>query len=159
MSALEIYCRPLTTWPRDLTRSRKSSPFKTRFEMTLRKLTHCRRWTDNLHAIALTLERLRLADLYGVTKRGEQYAGWKMLPGPITAAAGQKPTMSIDAAARFVAGLTGADAPALIRNRATWEKAFREAARMCHPDKAPQDGRWEQLEQAAQLLNGLHSKK
>lgn len=33
-------------------------------------------WKDNLRGIALTLERLRLVDLYGVTKSGEQYKGW-----------------------------------------------------------------------------------
>lgn len=38
-----------------------------------------RRWEDNLRAIALALEALRRVDRYGVTKRGEQYAGWKQL--------------------------------------------------------------------------------
>ena len=34
-------------------------------------------WQDNLRAIALGLEALRAVDRYGVTKRGEQYAGWR----------------------------------------------------------------------------------
>ena len=37
-------------------------------------------WTENLRAIALGLEALRKVDRYGVTSRGEQYAGWKALP-------------------------------------------------------------------------------
>lgn len=37
-------------------------------------------WRDNLRAIALGLEALRAVDRYGVTKRGEQYAGWRQLP-------------------------------------------------------------------------------
>lgn len=37
-------------------------------------------WQDNVRAIALGLEALRAVDRYGVTKRGEQYAGWKQLP-------------------------------------------------------------------------------
>ncbi len=37
-------------------------------------------WQDNLRAIALGLHALRAVDRYGVTKRGEQYAGWKALP-------------------------------------------------------------------------------
>ena len=37
-------------------------------------------WTDNLRAIALGMEALRKVDRYGVTKRGEQYTGWKALP-------------------------------------------------------------------------------
>lgn len=40
------------------------------------------RWPENLRAIALALEALRKVDRYGVTKRGEQYAGWKALPAP-----------------------------------------------------------------------------
>jgi hypothetical protein len=37
-------------------------------------------WQDNVRAIALALEALRKVDRYGVTKRGEQYAGWLALP-------------------------------------------------------------------------------
>lgn len=40
-------------------------------------------WDENVRAIALALEALRKVDRYGVTQRGEQYAGWKALPaGP-----------------------------------------------------------------------------
>lgn len=38
-----------------------------------------RTWQDNVRAIALALEALRKVDRYGVTQRGEQYAGWKAL--------------------------------------------------------------------------------
>jgi hypothetical protein len=37
------------------------------------------KWQDNVRAIALGLESLRAVDRYGITKRGEQYAGWKAL--------------------------------------------------------------------------------
>jgi hypothetical protein len=37
-------------------------------------------WQNNLRAIALSLEALRKVDRYGVSKRGEQYRGWKALP-------------------------------------------------------------------------------
>lgn len=36
-------------------------------------------WQDNVRGVALALEALRKVDRYGVTKRGEQYAGWKQL--------------------------------------------------------------------------------
>lgn len=39
-------------------------------------------WQDNVRALALALEALRKVDRYGVTKRGEQYAGWKQLAAP-----------------------------------------------------------------------------
>lgn len=37
-------------------------------------------WQDNVRAIALSLQALRAVDRYGVSKRGEQYRGWKALP-------------------------------------------------------------------------------
>lgn len=40
-------------------------------------------WQDNVRAIAKGLEALRAVDRYGVTKRGEQYAGWKQLPAGV----------------------------------------------------------------------------
>ena len=36
-------------------------------------------WKDNLRAIALALDALRAVDRYGVSKRGQQYAGWAQL--------------------------------------------------------------------------------
>ena len=40
-------------------------------------------WQSNVRAIALALEALRKVDRYGVTRRGEQYTGWKALPAEI----------------------------------------------------------------------------
>lgn len=37
-------------------------------------------WDENLRGIALSLEAQRKMDRYGVTRNGEQYAGWKALP-------------------------------------------------------------------------------
>lgn len=37
-------------------------------------------WHDNVRAIALAMQALRAVDRYGVSKRGEQYVGWKALP-------------------------------------------------------------------------------
>lgn len=36
-------------------------------------------WDDNLRGIALAMEALRKVDRYGVSKRGEQYQGWRQL--------------------------------------------------------------------------------
>ncbi len=36
-------------------------------------------WRANVRAVALGLEALRAVDRHGVTRRGEQYAGWKAL--------------------------------------------------------------------------------
>lgn len=37
-------------------------------------------WEANLRAIALSMEALRAVDRYGVSKRGEQYRGWRAIP-------------------------------------------------------------------------------
>lgn len=37
-------------------------------------------WQDNVRAIALSLNALRAVDRYGVSRRGEQYRGWRALP-------------------------------------------------------------------------------
>lgn len=36
-------------------------------------------WQQNLRAVALAMEALRKVDRYGVSKRGEQYRGWRQL--------------------------------------------------------------------------------
>jgi hypothetical protein len=40
----------------------------------------CERWEHNVRAIALGLEALRAVDRHGITRRGEQYAGFRALP-------------------------------------------------------------------------------
>lgn len=39
----------------------------------------CERWEHNVRSVALGLEALRAVDRFGITKHGEQYAGWKQL--------------------------------------------------------------------------------
>jgi hypothetical protein len=36
-------------------------------------------WQDNVRALALGLDALRKVDRYGISKRGQQYTGWKAL--------------------------------------------------------------------------------
>lgn len=43
-----------------------------------------RSWEDNLRAIALSMEALRAVDRYGVSRRGEQYRGWRQLTAGAT---------------------------------------------------------------------------
>lgn len=120
----------------------------------------CQKWEDNIYAIALTLERLRLADIYGVTGRGEQYAGWKMLPGPITAGGEASHGMTIDAAARFVAPFGGVSPHDILSKKSTWEKTLRAGAKKLHPGTPTGDAeKWKVFEMAAQLLNDLHARR
>lgn len=39
----------------------------------------CERWEHNVRSIALGLASLRAVDRYGITRRGEQYAGWRQI--------------------------------------------------------------------------------
>lgn len=75
------------------------------------------RWQDNVRAIALGLEALRAVDRYGVTKRGEQYAGWKALP-------------------------VGSDAPSADRGREIVGRygGLTAALKATHPDNPNRDG-------------------
>lgn len=74
-------------------------------------------WQANLRAVALAMEALRKVDRYGVSKRGEQYRGWRALP------------MESSASSRIV---TPADARAFLEQ---WAGDWRRAARETHPDR------------------------
>lgn len=97
---------------------------------------------DNLRAIALSLAALRAVDRYGVTRRGEQYIGWKALP-----AAGE--------------GLSAVEAREWLRSFAepglgqVFEDAslYRIAAKRVHPD-TPTGSReqWERLQRVKAVL-------
>lgn len=108
-------------------------------------------WHDNVRAIALGLEALRKVDRYGITKRGEQYTGWKALPP-----SSNTPTTQ-DEARRLLLDLAGFgdqhddwqgwDDPALTR------KVHRSARAAAHPDRHNGDQtHWDQVEQAAKTL-------
>ncbi|MBA7637867.1 hypothetical protein ES703_45516 [subsurface metagenome] len=85
-------------------------------------------WQDNLRAIALGLEVLRKVDRYGITKRGEQYTGWKQLPAVIT-------EVSDIRAAAFLARYSGLTAEDIIKDEAVYRRAYRASAIKLHPDK------------------------
>ena len=99
-------------------------------------------WQANVRAIALALEALRAVDRYGVSKRGQQYTGWKALPAGNGAA-----FASADAALRWMAEMDDADA--LPENARI---IYRNLARRMHPDKGGDPGNWDRLDGARQLL-------
>lgn len=103
-------------------------------------------WQANVRAIALALEALRAVDRYGVTRRGEQYTGWKQLP----AGTGTPASHMTDEAARAVlVEVSGWPEWIPSNARDIWKKA-RVAA---HPDRNGDDHTtWNQVEQAASVL-------
>lgn len=110
-------------------------------------------WQDNVRAITLTLEALRAIDRYGVSKRGEQYAGWKQIPAVTGGPAG----LSLESAAEFLAthaGMSGdpAAVAAIASSASVRAIAFRKAAAKLHPDAGGDEDAFRQLQAAARLL-------
>lgn len=111
-------------------------------------------WHDNLRAITLTLESLRRVDRYGVTKRSEQYTGWKQIP-ETTGFTGFK---SKEEAAEFMAsGSSYSTTMVLTGGPAVWSKIYRAKAKVFHPD-VHSDGAeiMSRLNAARDMLNEQH---
>ncbi|MCE5185105.1 MAG: hypothetical protein LLF76_03150 [Planctomycetaceae bacterium] len=87
------------------------------------------KWQDNLRAIALGLEALRQVDRYGITKKGQQYTGWKQLPEV------GSPVRDYAAALAFICEHSGQVAAWVEMNEDNVQSAYRRAALNLHPDK------------------------
>jgi hypothetical protein len=192
--------RPIDKWPGELTRGRRSSPFRTSWGRTLdlldRELGFLQarnvvfqvamqesdirldgrpraravashpgviiafdsrygplkyatdvfwHWEDNVRAIALGLEALRKVDRYGITKRGEQYTGWKQISqhaGAIFATADEAADWMVDQLAQ-----RGIEADF------QFEDAYRLLARRLHPDTpGGSHDQFVKLQQAKELI-------
>jgi len=109
----------------------------------------CRGWQDNLRAICFTLERLRLADIYGVTSSGEQYRGWEALPPP-----GAQPirAMTKEQAADLIAKLSGIPQDLILGDKDVRVAAVRVARVKVHPDKGGSAADAAEVSVAADLL-------
>jgi hypothetical protein len=115
-------------------------------------------YESNVRAISLSLTALRAIDRYGVTRRAEQYQGWKRIEPP----SGQPFTTKQDAARFIVVQSAENDKPdfslcaAIISDRELRTAAYRAAASKLHPDKP--GGSHElfvRLQAAMRLLDGL----
>lgn len=101
-------------------------------------------WQDNIRAIALSLEALRKVTRYGVTRRGEQYAGWRQIEGVRRA-----PVVPLHEAIRLVRLHSGI--PVDIGGAET-ERAVRRALRMTHPDLGGTTETFQLVTEAAKAL-------
>lgn len=106
-------------------------------------------WQDNLRAIALSLEALRAVDRYGVSTRGEQYAGWRALPAGNGTGFG-----SADQALQWMVSYYAADRGWELAEAASLPPAelYRRLAKMLHPDASGPPADWARLGNAKQLL-------
>lgn len=113
-------------------------------------------WHDNLRAIALTLHRLRMADLYGATSKAEQYTGFAQLPAPAPVVLG--PFVNCEAAAQWLWEIAGKEGTVnnILFAKESYGAAYRKAAFKTHPDR--NQGKTEdfvKLQAASQLLEKL----
>ena len=123
-------------------------------------------WKGNLRAIALALESLRRVDRYGVTRRGEQYTGWKALPPGTAGDAGE--AMTLQDAAAFIAGHwsgfavddayeSGSEAAELIASDVgAYRRAYRSVALQLHPDRGGPEAEFVTLQKAKRVLDAYH---
>ncbi len=101
-------------------------------------------WQANVRAIALSLQALRAVDRYGVSKSGEQYAGWRAIESGKTAPL----FASADEALWWLRSLTD---PSKIN--LSVKAMLRMAAGICHPDRNGGDRTlWDRYDAARQLL-------
>jgi len=110
-------------------------------------------WQDNVRAIAMTLENLRACDRYGATHRGEQYTGWKALPGP----AESQPFATAEEAAAFIiqSGNLAASVSELLGASPEGKRdAYRSAAKKLHPDNGGLAEDFQKLQRARELVGG-----
>ena len=124
------------------------------------------KWDHNLRAVAMHLEHLRLAGLYGVGTDGQQYKGWQALPPPepdgITDAADITDAW---AAAQFLAGqlftsdLDRSNAnKVILTNAGMAQDAYRKAAAKLHPDTGGDHEAFVRLQLAKELLDKHHQR-
>ena len=109
-------------------------------------------WQDNVRAIALGLEALRKVERYGITRRHEQFAGWKALP-PTTGT-----TMDVLAARKVIAKHSGYQVEALKGDdEDRLRKAVRAAIHQTHPDRNGGDReQYDVVETAKRVLVAHH---
>jgi hypothetical protein len=116
---------------------------------------HFHDWKKNLRGIAMTLERLRMADLYGVTKHGEQYRGWTVIEPP-------KPAWtkfeSVEDAARWLSIHSEEPYQSILENTSRYGIAYRVAAKMLHPDTGGSHAQFTKLQEAKRLLDVHHGR-
>lgn len=120
-------------------------------------------WQHNVRSIALGLEALRAVDRYGITRRAEQYTGWRQIGGgpaivtdaPMTRAA------AAETLARYSIGYANpsgdalaAETRAILDNPSRLTTAARLAQRSAHPDTGGTAEAFQKVQAAIAVLRG-----
>lgn len=117
----------------------------------------CAYWQHNVRSIALGLEALRAVDRYGITRRAEQYTGWRQIgsgPSIVTEA-----PMGRESAAVALVSMAFRDgAPAaprveqLLTDRLDLDLTARRALRHAHPDTGGSAEVFDEVQRAIAVL-------
>lgn len=108
-------------------------------------------WEENVHAIAKALEALRAVDRYGVTSRGQQYAGWKAL-----GSGEPEDAMLLDEAAKVVAQYSGVTPNVITSSPTIARAACLDAVKATHPDAGNQSEGFRKVQRARKTLSAHH---
>ncbi len=112
-------------------------------------------WHDNLRAIALGLEALRTVDRYGVTKRAEQYKGWKALTFR-----GDDYFANEQEAAVFLAGDgQGGQSNLILSNFEAAKAAYKRRSAASHPDAGGSDEVFKRVTAAWEMIRAWHERR
>lgn len=113
----------------------------------------CAFWQHNLRSVGLGLEALRAVDRYGVTKRGEQYTGWRQIgAGPATEL---ELFPSADSAWGHLAAAAGLPTRPLAGvPMYEVQRVVRMAQRATHPDRGGDADRFRLVQAAAAVVEG-----
>jgi hypothetical protein len=103
-------------------------------------------WQHNVRAVALALESLRAVDRYGVSKRGQQYTGWRAIAAPAPTFA------SADEAFRWMRKYAADELNLVIEGDLTPKKLYRAMAMKMHPDQGHPRADWDRLDEARRML-------
>lgn len=103
-------------------------------------------WQANIRAIALALHALRAVDRYGVTKRGEQYVGWRAITS------GGSSFASTDEALRWMRKYAADELGVFTESGVAPKKLYRAMAMKMHPDQGHPRADWDRLDEARRML-------
>lgn len=117
-----------------------------------------RSWQANLHAIAVTLERMRQVELYDVVWGGQQYVGFKRLPGAGGSTVVEPPAMSPEQAAEVVARFSEFPTRLIETEASVCKVAIAQARRRTHPDTGGNAEHAATVNEAATVLEAHHGR-
>jgi hypothetical protein len=114
-----------------------------------------RDWQVNLHAIAVTLERMRQVELYEVVWGGKQYEGFKRLPG--AGGSAEPAALGPRDAAEVIAQHSDFRAQLIFEEAAVAKVAVQQARRRSHPDSGGSTESFQRVEAAVAALAAHHA--